>query len=171
MLGCDLIGLYYLGYERNAWHSTWVNYYYPGSLTFTRDDAQYNAEMKRVQGSVFYICALPAISFRYEKMSFILCAFNEAPIQRYNDLRDSISVRGYAHILDCLPREEDRWIATLKHTGDLPATLGYSPEKIYSFTMPQGWPLGWRDTQPDRFPTFTKFYTWIKEYVKRSPEL
>lgn len=44
----ELRNILYLAYGRNAWQSTWVNKYYPGSLSVLKSSLQKLAEKRRV---------------------------------------------------------------------------------------------------------------------------
>jgi hypothetical protein len=46
---------WYLGYGRNAWHSTWINRYYPKCISFSIETLKKEAEKRRTQGTVFRI--------------------------------------------------------------------------------------------------------------------
>ena len=58
---CYLTQVYYLGYGRNAWHSTWINRYSPNSVSFDVLELKALAEKRRVQGSVAKILSLPML--------------------------------------------------------------------------------------------------------------
>jgi hypothetical protein len=58
--------VFYLGYGRNAWYSTWTNRYYSHSVSFSEDELKHTAEKRRVQGSVFNI----------QSMMMFVCSIN-----------------------------------------------------------------------------------------------
>jgi len=62
---------------RNAWHSTWVQKYQgPGAVYATRVAAKDAAERQRVQGSTFYIRAVPALLLESEAGSVVQVEFH-----------------------------------------------------------------------------------------------
>ena len=80
----------YLGYARNAWHSTWIRRYYPGSISFFEKDLQSLSEGFRVQGSVFRIEPVPAVYLEYEEGVVVLIAINDRPSAAYTSLLENI---------------------------------------------------------------------------------
>lgn len=54
--------LYYVFIGRNAWHSTWVTQYSVGCMHLELGSAKRHAESRRVQGSVFNIRQIPALT-------------------------------------------------------------------------------------------------------------
>ncbi len=58
-IGC--CKLFFLVAGRNAWHSTWINRYTPGSLQTSFLGATSEAEKRRVQGTTFVIKEIPAL--------------------------------------------------------------------------------------------------------------
>ncbi len=68
--------IYYLIRGRNAWHSTWVQHYFPGCMSTKLSDAESDAERKRGNGNVFYIKELPALAFQCSKGVFLVTQIN-----------------------------------------------------------------------------------------------
>ncbi|MDH1211735.1 hypothetical protein N5C38_11810 [Pseudomonas chengduensis] len=62
--------IYFVHEGRNAWHSTWVQKYYPGCMHSTEEGAIEYCEERRKNGSVFYIIEIPALitCFNYGKL-------------------------------------------------------------------------------------------------------
>ena len=56
----------YLGFGRNAWHSTWVKKYYPNSIHSNLEKLKNIAEILRKQGQVFHIISVPMLILYYD---------------------------------------------------------------------------------------------------------
>lgn len=82
--------LLYLGYGRNAWQSTWINRYYPGSISFFEKDLQELCESSRVQGSVFRIETVPVVYLEYHSDVVALVAINDRPSAAYRPMLENI---------------------------------------------------------------------------------
>ncbi len=79
------IKIYYCLYGRNSWHSTWTQKYYKDCMHSDLESAKSFAELKRVQGSVFYIKELPALLFISGDTSIIVTQINElCPLRQYS---------------------------------------------------------------------------------------
>ena len=77
--------LYFVVGGRNAWHSTWISRYSPGSMHLTFSSAAAHAERSRVQGTVFTIQQLPALEFVAEAGRVYVTQINEAtPLRAYS---------------------------------------------------------------------------------------
>lgn len=84
--------IYFVHNGRNAWHSTWVQKYYPGCMHSTPEEAIEYCEEKRTNGSVFYIIEVPAIIICFNYGKLIATQINtSAPLENYSPpwLRDS----------------------------------------------------------------------------------
>lgn len=92
--GCRTCRVYYLGFGRNAWHSTWINRYYPGTISFFLGDVQKTAEDNRVQGSQFRIQTRPALVLQLEHQSFVLTTINSLPAADCKELISEIRQYG-----------------------------------------------------------------------------
>lgn len=68
----DIACLYYLIEGRNAWHSTWTNWYRDGCMHTTLDAAKMSAERQRKPGSKFYIREIPALVLKSESSILLL---------------------------------------------------------------------------------------------------
>lgn len=79
--------IYYLVRGRNAWHSTWVQHYYPGCMATKLLDVERNAEEKRTFGSVFYVKELPAIAVQTKSGVLVVTEINtDAPLSGYSKI-------------------------------------------------------------------------------------
>jgi hypothetical protein len=66
-----LATVHFLTDGRNAWHSTWVNRYFPGAITGRDATARQQAERQRLQGSVFVITPTPALVLQSDKLTLV----------------------------------------------------------------------------------------------------
>lgn len=82
-----LAGLLFLSNGRNAWHSTWVNQYFPGALSGRVATVKARAEEQRTPGSVFYIDRVPALVLQCDQLTLIGVEVNPGP-----DLADRAEV-------------------------------------------------------------------------------
>lgn len=72
----DIACLYYLIEGRNAWHSTWTNWYRDGCMHTTLDAAKMSAERQRKPGSKFYIREIPALVLKSESSILLSTQIN-----------------------------------------------------------------------------------------------
>lgn len=69
---------------RNAWYSTWVRKYSENSMHLTLSSAKKYCELKRVQGSVFYIEEVPALYITGGALPIYVLQINErVPFSNY----------------------------------------------------------------------------------------
>lgn len=81
------IKIFYLYQGRNAWHSTWVQHYYPGCMTDAISTARSNAESRRAPGNVFYILDTPALAVESELGALVITQVNTGdPLGGYEPL-------------------------------------------------------------------------------------
>jgi hypothetical protein len=71
-----LTKLYYVKDGRNAWHSTWVNRWYPSSFHRSLENAKRYVEGMRVQGSVFRIIEIPTLAIGMKRGSAFVTELN-----------------------------------------------------------------------------------------------
>ena len=82
-IGC--CKLFFLVAGRNAWHSTWINRYTPGSLQASFLGAAATAEKRRVQGTTFVIKELPALKFSSNSGHLLVTEINcRQPLKHYS---------------------------------------------------------------------------------------
>ena len=81
----DVKKIYYLITGRNAWHSTWVQHYYPNSFATDINEIEIEAERRREIGTVFYIIELPALCFETSNGVFVVSEINtQIPLQSFS---------------------------------------------------------------------------------------
>lgn len=84
LIAIDAKKIYYLISGRNAWHSTWVQHYYPNCIATRVSDLEKDAEKRREIGSVFYIQELPALCFETNLGTFLATVINsQSPLEHY----------------------------------------------------------------------------------------
>lgn len=85
-ISIEFRNILYLAYGRNAWQSTWINRYYPGSISVSKSSLQELAEKRRVQGSVFRIEARPSLLIKFKTRNLVLVGLNRGPTSHYSEL-------------------------------------------------------------------------------------
>ena len=156
---------YYLGYGRNAWHSTWVNKYYPGSLSFDREALERQAEKSRSQGSVFRIQSVPMTVFHYRENSFAVCCINERPRLEYNDLLDRINRRDTPYLWQFFPASSDNWMLLFSMERQIICVDEFEPRAYQSFSHGANYLLGWSPETGVSYPEFDRFVENILDRI------
>jgi hypothetical protein len=135
--------LLYLAYGRNAWNSTWIKRYYPGSLSFFENDLQKLCESLRVQGSVFRIEPVSAVFIEYEDDTIVLASINDRQGSSYQSLIDKVLPFRLSAFWGAEEFLAENWLIPLKLPSWRPDLL---PKKFYKMSSsPQGvgHPIGW----------------------------
>jgi hypothetical protein len=82
--GIETVKIFHCYYSRNAWYSTRITRYAPGSMHLTREAAEAFSESERINGSVQFIEELPALHFRGEDFSLVVTQINTSdPLRDY----------------------------------------------------------------------------------------
>jgi hypothetical protein len=102
--------VFYLGYGRNAWHSTWTNKYYPNSISFSDIELKEIAEGRRVQGHVFKIEAMPMFVLKSESCTFGICEINNRSEYEYSALQKRIEGDRPSKFLSHFPGSDRNWL-------------------------------------------------------------
>lgn len=77
--------VYFCEYGRNAWHSTWIQRYTPGSIHYDLNSAKIYCENRRTRGSKFYIREMPCLIVRTPKFCILTIEINcNTPLQNYS---------------------------------------------------------------------------------------
>tara|TARA_R110000850_G_scaffold172522_3_gene297805 strand:- start:905 stop:1531 length:627 start_codon:yes stop_codon:yes gene_type:complete len=141
--------LLYLGYGRNAWHSTWIRRYYPGSISFFEKDLQLLCETRRVQGSVFRIEPVPVVYLEYQHDVIVLLAINDRLAAAYHPLLQNI----FPFRLDAFwlseEFEADNWLITFRLPAWRPDLYPKRFHRMSSAPRGAGRPLGWSRHEAD----------------------
>ena len=80
-------GIVYYAYAgRNAWHSTWVQRYYPGCMHTSIETARQYCEKKRQRGTILYIKELPCLVIKSTTKALFITEINhDCPLDRYSN--------------------------------------------------------------------------------------
>ena len=84
------VGLYYLKYSRNAWHSTWVTYYHPGDIHHELQSLKNRAEELRTPGSQFKIETREALWVKFKYSNVLIFQVNTVSDFYYSSALKSI---------------------------------------------------------------------------------
>lgn len=76
--------IFYLYRGRNAWHSTWVQHYFPECMHSTLPSAEMRAESMRGPGSTFIINELPAVALQSPVGTLVVAEINnDTPLSHW----------------------------------------------------------------------------------------
>lgn len=139
----------YLGFGRNAWHSTWINRYYPGSISFFEKDLQALSEGHRVQGSVFRIEPVPVVYLEYCHDVVVLLAINDRPAAAYQPLLEKIVPFRLDAFWTAEEFKVDNWLLTFVLPAWRPNLYPKSYHRMSSSPQGAGRPLGWSRHEAD----------------------
>jgi len=151
---------YYLGYGRNAWHNTWINKYYPESVSFDSGKLKKRAEGKRKQGSVFKVQAVPLLVIRLKSHSYGLACINEKERHYYSDLLVRMHEIEPRDFWTVLPESDQNWILTFRIYGHQHEDEPFSPSLLRSYSKGANYLLGWsasKSAEIEGFSEFTRF--------------
>ena len=143
---CFEATIYYLGYGRNAWQSTWINRYYEDCISFSIPELKSRAEKHRVQGSVFKIEAIPLFVLRYPKSTFGICAINDKPENSYLGLRKQIVGDIPQKFWHSLPSSASNWLLAISFNSETPEKNSFTPALLRSFSKGSKYRLGWNQS-------------------------
>ncbi len=141
--------LLYLGYGRNAWHSTWVRRYYPGSISFFEKDLQALCEELRVQGSVFRIEPVPAVYLEYQDDVVVLIAINDRPSTAYKFLLKNVLPFRLDGFWSAEEFKADNWLLTFTLPTWRPDLHPKRFHRMSSRPQGAGRPLSWSRLEAD----------------------
>lgn len=138
--------LFYLGYGRNAWHSTWINRYYPGCVSNSWDHLRFLAEQKRVQGSVFKIETVRSLVLSGSSVTVALVEINERSAIKSKQLCQRIKSNG----LDVLDVDHplnlsENWIIPLAVSSSMMNEKAVDPRYSRSRSVGSTQCLRWTD--------------------------
>jgi hypothetical protein len=167
----SLTQVYYLGYERNAWHSTWINRYQSDRISFNQSCLKHLAEGKRTRGSVFKIAPLPMLVFTAGKDRYGMSPINERSPYEYDVLIKRIETCQKEDRFAQLPKSDENWLLLFKFSkGFSVPPFKKQLESLNSFPQGAGYNLGWQPGTPEKFEPFHKFCTLFERVflVKKS---
>ena len=159
--------LFYLGYQRNAWWSTWINRYNSDSVSESVEYLKIIAENRRVSGSVFKIQSLPSVVLKYRTRTICLCPINEMSSHEYDFLFHKIEYNGLKKLFTTLPSSDKNWILAFNCEGK-PANSAFVPKMYKSMSFGSKYKLSWsdKDSQEEQFSGFCNFRLRLEEFVK-----
>jgi hypothetical protein len=168
---CYVNQAFYLGYGRNAWHSTWTNKYYPDCIALSPEELMDRAERQRVQGSVFKIEGVPLFVVGYADECFGIVPINDRSAHEYDQLKREIESEKPSHFWRALPGSWQNWLMVLNL--DQPPNELYLPFLRRSRSLGTARQLAWerpswlsRHGAPER-PQFIAFTEWLLKRLRR----
>ena len=106
------VAVLFLSHGRNAWHSTWIRQYHPGSFFRDGRDVKAAVSRRKTPGTVFYMSVLPAIQARFGSRTFIITEINTDEPFRHIDLMETrfgLLGSGLSHFLARLDPSSRLW--------------------------------------------------------------
>lgn len=85
-IDAKIVRVNYLGWGRNAWHSTWINQYHPGTIDCDLGKLKKRAEGMRRQGSQLWIETRDALWLKFQCSNLMIVEINSAPKNVYDRL-------------------------------------------------------------------------------------
>ena len=150
--------LLYLGYGRNAWHSTWINRYYSGSISFFDKTLKEIAEARRVQGSQFKITCRPGLVLNYASGPILILSINDRPFSAYETILSEVMPWRLGAFWASSTFQVPNWLLVFKLSGWRPELFPKNDMNI--FAEPQGtnmqlkWSSQIASAKMDGFPRF-----------------
>jgi hypothetical protein len=167
MVSCKLL---YLGYGRNAWHSTRINRYYPGSVSFFEKDLKDSAERRRVQGSSFRTSVRPALALKFKSDQLLMLCVNDKPLSSYISLLLEVSPFDLGNFWKSKALQVDNWLLTFRISGWRPDLWPERAEASAAHSQGSGRPLRWErsetKSQMNGFDTFSEDLVSRLLYIK-----
>jgi hypothetical protein len=163
-LKCRVGMAFYLGYERNAYHSTLVNKYRPNSISFDVAELQRHAESQKVQGSVFHVESVPLLVTQYKSSAFGIAPINHRSRYEYDHLANEIRADAPSHFWQAIPRSGRDWLLVF--------SLGSEPHRwdryVPSMLMRNSNPHYWWPREAKSHDEFLRFAHWLSGYFTRA---
>ncbi|WP_298725997.1 hypothetical protein [uncultured Ferrovibrio sp.] len=167
VISADVVKLFYLYYGRNAWHSTWTEWYREdGSFHVSYNAACDAAERWRVQGSTFYLTEIPALSFRSNGLTILV--FQTSNSDRLDQLdREPGIAPHYAKALYDFWEDLPDWILVKAMRGNylLPQLQPGQTLQSYKSEARPG-QMKWHPRRQKPFDG-NSFVTWASIYNRR----
>lgn len=142
----------YTFYGRNAWHSTWIQRYSPGSIDLTTGALQSLCERRRVQGSVFNIVELPCLVLRTARETFFLVEINSGDwLFRLSEVFSGpLFVKRILREYDRAPDNTVLWLAVSDKIIPRPANFSSRFKRIRSRPQGTGRAFAWVEASEPR---------------------
>jgi hypothetical protein len=163
---CYTTQAYYLGYGRNAWHSTWANVYNPNSISFDEMELKISAERQRVQGSVFKIEAVPALVFHYSAATFVLVPINEGSRYEYVSVKEAVKKLAVTYFWKALPESKRNWLLLFTSIGAAAPPQVFLSSSQRSSSNGKRYPLAWTSEPGKSYELFGSFAEFLRRRLK-----
>ena len=160
------VGLYYLKYSRNAWHSTWVTYYHPGDIHHELQSLKNRAEELRTPGSQFKIETREALWVKFKYSNVLIFQVNTVSDFYYSSALKSIKDGNLKDFWITADNLHDNWLHFFELGEWRPDLITKrNPERHSSFVRGSNKSLGWTEEETSYCPSFSKF---VLEVSKRT---
>jgi len=157
-IDAKLVRVLYLGYSRNAWHSTWVSYYNPGDIAFELLPLKKRAESLRTPGSQFRIEMRDALWLKFKKSNTLVLEINTASDYYYKELIASVEKYDLKMFWEKCKYLQDDWLLFFEIGKWKPDLISKKkPVKYESYIQKNGKNLGWKKQETNIVPLFQKF--------------
>jgi hypothetical protein len=156
-IGFGKTRVFYLSYGRNAWYATWINKYYPDSMSFDQAAIKHAAEERRVQGSVFRIESLPLFVVKRASGTYGICEINSGSAQEYDYLLRRIDRDCPSRFFRYLPSSGRNWLLAFDLDGASIPEAPYESFAIRSTSVGPRYYLRWKDVEPEPRQAFLGF--------------
>jgi len=153
-----LVRVFYLGYSRNAWHSTWVSYYNPGDIAFELLPLKKRAENLRTPGSQFWIEIRDALWLKFEKSNALILEINTTSDYNYQELLASVEENDLKIFWAKCKFIPSNWLLFFEIGTWKPDLISKKkPIRYESYIQKNGKNLGWKKHETDIIPFFRNF--------------
>jgi hypothetical protein len=161
--------VFYLGYGRNAWHSTWTNKYYPDYISFSELELKGIAERERKQGSVFKIQSMPMFVLMYQLETLGFCLINDRSQYEFNDLLDRINSDSIFKLFHHFPPSRQNWLLVFNLNPQEIPNLKYEEFAIKSVSLGRQ-NLFWEECAVQESRGFLEFCEHVLDRLTSTPE-
>jgi hypothetical protein len=134
---------------RNAWHSTWVDRYYPGMFSLSLNTAKWRVECNRTQGSKWTIQMLPSCLVLGEKTAALLIDANVTAPFRSCSYNAGHEKRLNVVVSRTISWESHQYVFVMS-TEKTPDEMDKGYLEFTSSPGGKGWPLYW-SSHPVRY--------------------
>lgn len=161
-----LVRVSYLGWGRNAWHSTWINQYHPGTIDCDLSRLQKLAENERTPGSQLWIETRDALWLRLKRTNALMVQINGASTNDYNHLLKYVDEGSLKKFWEHTSYIKDDWLLFFELGKWCPDSVSRKEAQIFhAFNQGSGKSLGWTSKPHSLCTNFLKF---AKDLVKKS---
>ena len=161
---------HYLGFGRNAWHSTWVDSYYPRSVSLDVSEIKRQVEGQRWggQGNVYWIKSIPLLIIRYSDRAIALAAINDKSSYEYKQLRQEIASYPSSEYWRAFPNYDQGSLRLFRYDADRSRPKKFEPCVCRSYSYGGDYKLCWRTfNSPPDYDGFLKFERWLRRRLHK----